>query len=205
MFKFLLILILVVLIALVFGVRFHPEAIPDYFKDDSTRTYREIKLKSGQSFIGEVVGESEGTVHVEVEGGSMAFSQKEISSISPVSARELSALTKKGLVMKAPKRPLWTYNPKQCVFNRTSAGKETAPVPAGVQGGTVSGSGSLQDMQSAMAGAMVQAYQYQAMADQKNREIERQVREMEEGGPSSRESSGSGGGSYRFSLKGNDD
>lgn len=66
------------------GVRFHPERIPSYVSGGPRKTYQKITLKTGKVIAGAIAEESEESVSLEMEGGLLGISQKEIAGRSAI-------------------------------------------------------------------------------------------------------------------------
>jgi len=205
MFKYVLLAVLVAVAAWAVGVRIHPEAIPDYFHPPADRNFREIVLKSGQSFVGEVVEDLGQSVLIEIEGGSMTFSKGQIAQMNRIEPEDLEKISVTDKIVKKIRQPLLTCDPKKNIFLQSQTAKPgssapgASPAAAPMTAGSPLAAAPGKEMQDFMSTAISQAYQAKAMADMKQREIQRQIAEMEGEMPAaSKENSG---GSYRFSLK----
>lgn len=174
MLKILFILIVGLFGAWSAGVRLHFDALAEWLKAGGTpKTYRKIDLKSGGSLVGEILNEDTNSIRVKVDGGSLTFSRAEISTIAELDSKTMQS--GQAVNNLAPNKPIITLRPEDRIFAKKATRKMTVPPTVPVQQSP--GPSFPAHAQAVLA----QAEQVRGLAAQRQREVEDEVRKMEEG------------------------
>lgn len=196
--KILLFVVVMLLLfaAYVLGFRFHPEALQRRLFETDQRQFRKIDLRSGKTFVGEVLKETPDSVKVTFEGGAMSFSKKEIMAMEPVDPKTSKFSEYADEMVMLSQKPIFTFQREDSLFYE--APPLVAPWVASIKSGHAIKSGSPPAARPASAQnplgeesqaglpqgferALELAQKTQEMAEQRRAEQEELVRQMEEG------------------------
>ena len=180
MFRYLIFLVFVVGAAGVAGVRVHPEAVQDWVKKKDFNNFRKIDMKTGGSFIGELVGETEESIKIQVEGGSFVFQKSELASMRNIDQSEMDFYATE--LIGQSKRSLVTWRKEDGLFYKPPDVQKPKfsldPRPlTGATGGGASGAAGQQPGQLPAAGMdmnslLSQVQQVSSLIQQQNAEME---------------------------------
>ena len=192
------ILVFIVVMLLLFaayalGFRFHFEALQQRLFETDKRQFRKIDLRSGKTFVGEVLKETPSSIKVTFEGGAMSFSKNEIVAMEPVDPKTSKFSEYADEMVMLSQKPVFTFRPEDRFFYKASpppvapwvaslnsesprsAGPAAGGTPKtlGDEGGTA--------LPQSFDKILALAQKTQEMAEQKRAEQEELIRQMEEG------------------------
>lgn len=200
--KFLLILLIAVPVfsgaGYALGLRFHPEALQKNFVYEN-RQFRQIHLKSGKTFVGEVLKETPDSVKITFAGGAVSFSRNEIAAMEPIDPQKAEYDEYADELVMLTQKPLFTFRREDSLFyvppppsagawaarlealeKKNKSGKSGKKKMSGKPGEEEEEEGEDPALEK-MGKVLEMVQKSQEMADQKRLENEKIVQEMQGG------------------------
>jgi hypothetical protein len=184
------VLIILIPVGYALGFRFHPEALLKRLSPQQNTRFKKILLNSGRTLIGEVVRETPESVKVAFVGGSLMLSKKDIASMEPADPQSGEYDEFADEIVMVNQKPIITYRPEDSLLY-----KPTEQRGAWLKGLTKTDSESKGEAAEKKASEspnwmdsenvdkiMKLAENSQALAEQKLKQQEDMMKQMEEGG-----------------------